>query len=230
MTTQDWYHATPAGGRVGPMTADDLARLYQAGRIPAATPVWQAGMTDWIPLVSVAARLGLPPIPPPVPPAVLPPPRRGLHWLWIALLVVAGISVPVLAILAAIAMPAYNDYRLRAGVSEVMVAATPLRAALGAAVADGRACPLTDGDSDPAAFSNPEVDAARATLLAHRRVEGVLTADRDQSGGCELLLKLQGFDRPGLDGELLIWTLDRGGQWTCTGSVAARYLPTHCRP
>lgn len=162
MTAQDWYHATPTGDRVGPMTADDLARLYQAGRIPATTPVWQAGMADWVPLTSVAARLGLPPIPPPLRQAAAPPPRRGMHWIWIVLLVVAGLSVPVLAILAAIAIPAYNEYRLRAGISEVMVAATPLRMELGTAVADGHPCPFTGGDSDLTAFSNPQVDTARA--------------------------------------------------------------------
>ncbi|MDR6991934.1 GYF domain-containing protein [Luteimonas sp. 3794] len=238
-----WFHATPDGGRIGPMRADDLVRLFQAGRLHASTPVWREGMAEWAPLSSMAPALGLPAMPPPLPRAAVLPPRRGLHWSWIVLLVLAGLAVPVLAILAAIALPAYNDYRVRSGVVEVAASAAPLQLAVQAAQATGSPCPITTSShvpgADRAAFSNADVDAARTTLLAHPRVESVLTTQgtldvdahaADPGDHCEITLRLQGFELAAIDGEMLTWWLDpASGHWTCGGTVAARYLPVACR-
>lgn len=239
-----WFHATPDGGRNGPIRADDLLRLFQAGRIHGATPVWRAGMGDWVPLASVATTLGLPAMPPPLPRApAQPPPRRGLHWIWITVLALAALAVPTLAIIAAIAFPAYNEYRARAGVAEVAAHAAPLRLAVQAARADGSLCPLTTSSrvpgTDRAAFSNADVDVARFALLTHAHVESLLTAQgvlevqASQDGPadrCEILVRLQGFDLAAIDGEVLTWSLDpASGHWTCGGTFANRYLPPACR-
>ncbi|MDR7194284.1 GYF domain-containing protein [Luteimonas terrae] len=237
-----WFHATPDGGRSGPMRADDLLRLFQAGRIHDATPVWREGMSDWVPLASVADALGVRMAPPPLPHRPVPP-RRGLHWIWIVVLVLAGLAVPVLAILAAIALPAYNDYRARSGIGEVAASAAPLRLAVQAAQAQGRPCPITASGrvpgTDHAAFSNADVDAARSTLLAHPRVESLLTTQgtldvqvshADPSARCEIVVGLQGFELAAIDGEVLTWWLDpASGHWTCGGTIAVRYLPAACR-
>jgi len=241
--TDTWFHTTPDGGRSGPMRADDLARLFQAGRIHAATPVWREGMADWAPLSSVASTLGLPAMPPPVPRPPLPPPRRGLHWIWITVLVLAVVAVPTLAILAAIAFPAYNDYRARSGVVEVVAHATPLRLAVQSAHAQAGRCPITTSSrvpgADRAAFSNADVDAARAALLAHARVESLLTTQGalevtaghiDPADRCEIMVRLQGFELAAIDGQVLTWWLDPDtGHWTCGGTIADRYLPAACR-
>lgn len=238
-----WFHATPDGGRNGPMRADDLVRLFQAGRIHAATPVWREGMADWAPLSSMAATLGLPTMPPPLPRAALPPPRRGLHWIWIVLLVLAALAVPVLGILAAIAIPAYNDYRARSGLVEVVAHAAPLQRAVQAAQTQGSPCPITTSSRVPGvdrtAFSNADIDAARSALLDHPRVESLLTTQDTLDAGassvgagdrCEIVIRLQGFDHAAIDGEVLTWWLDPNvGQWTCSGTVAERFLPAMCR-
>lgn len=236
-----WFHATPDGGRLGPMRAEDLCRLFQTGGVQATTPVWREGMADWVPLSSVASQLGLPAMPPPLPlplplPGVPPrPPRRGMHWIWIVLILLAGLAVPVFAVLAAVAIPAYNDYRLRAGVGEVFVMTAPLRQAVDHAAADGRACPVTSTPDAPvgsSAFSNPDLDAARSALLAHPKVAGVTTAESAPGarGQCEILVQLDGFEHAGIDGEVLIWSLDPAtGGWTCSGTLQRRYLPASCR-
>jgi|GEM_PF-666246 len=169
-----WFHATPDGGRNGPMRADDLLRLFQAGRIHAATPVWREGMADWVPLASVATTLGLPAMPPPLPRApALPPPRRGLHWIWIVVLVLAGLAVPVLAILAAIALPAYNDYRIRSGIVQVVADSAPLRMAVARSHADAGVCPASGAarSSDTSLPPDASLDGVVAPLLAsaHRQ-------------------------------------------------------------
>lgn len=62
-----WFHATPEGGRIGPMRAGHPARLFQAGRIRAAVPVWRAAITGRAPLSSAGIVPGLPSTPPPLP-------------------------------------------------------------------------------------------------------------------------------------------------------------------
>lgn len=62
-----WFHATPEGGRIGPMRAGHPARLFQAGRIRAAVPVCRVAMTGRAPLSSASLVSGLPPTPPPLP-------------------------------------------------------------------------------------------------------------------------------------------------------------------
>ncbi|MFL6586103.1 MAG: pilin [Luteimonas sp.] len=225
-----WFHTTPEGGCNGPMRADDLVRLFQAGRIHAATPVWHEGMTEWAALASVASTLGLPVMPPPLPRAAPASPRRGLHWIWITVLVLAALAVPTLAIIAAIAIPAYHDYRTRAGISEVVAASAPLRLALQNSAAHGETCPVVTGSEDRAVVSNPEVDTAIAGLLTSPHVADVLTLNRSTLDQCELLVKLEGFERAAINGEVLNWSLEpASGNWTCGTTVPHRYVPEHCR-
>jgi len=234
MHAQDWYHATPTGDRVGPMTRDDLVRLYQAGRIASTTPVWCSGMAGWTPLASAAVALGLPPLPPPIPVAAPPqlPPRRGLHWAWIVLLVLLALLVPVIAILAAIAVPAYNDYRIRAGMAEIAATSAPLRVALHQAAVESGACPVLSmqAEAEPPPAPSDGLDIALSSLHTHRHVKYVLTNGGETSDACVIRIGLRGFDRPDIDDRALSWTLDpTSGGWTCRASVANRYLPGDCR-
>ncbi|MCD9007003.1 GYF domain-containing protein [Luteimonas sp. XNQY3] len=230
--TDTWFHATPEGGRNGPMRADDLLRLFQAGRIHGATPVWREGMADWGPLASVATALGLPAMPPPPRAPAQPPPRRGLHWIWIVVLVLAGLAVPVLAILAAIALPAYSDYRIRSGIVQIVADSAPLRMAVARSHAETGTCPAT-GAALRSGASLPQ-DASMAggvaPLLAHPHIGNVWTG-RGADGRCAVRIDLEGFDRDDIDSTRLDWSLDpASGAWTCLGTAGARQLPAGCRP
>ena len=229
-----WFHATPDGGRLGPMRAEDLCRLFQTGGVQATTPVWREGMADWVPLSSVASQLGLPAMPPPLPlplPGVPPPPpRRGMHWIWIVLILLGGLAVPVFAVLAAVAIPAYNDYRLRAGLAEIIAASAPVRGAVQVAAADSGMCPVVTGSAGRAAFSTPDVDTAVAGLLGNPHVADVLTLHRSAFDQCEVLVKLKDFRFAEIDGEVLNWSLEPDtGDWHCGSSVPHRFLPESCR-
>ena len=122
-----WYYAQNSQQRHGPLSAENLAELYRSGRIGLDTLVWRDGQAQWQPLADFAAELGLTaspgaPLPPPLPPAQSAfaanrapvPPRSGLSGCMIALIVCAVLAIPMLGILAAIALPAYQDYTLRA--------------------------------------------------------------------------------------------------------------------
>ncbi len=67
----DW-HVVEDGRSVGPFRSDELAAAIRSGRIGRETPVWCAGMGDWLAAGSVAALEPL--FQPPPPPESPPPP------------------------------------------------------------------------------------------------------------------------------------------------------------
>lgn len=226
MYAHDWFYARPDGQRAGPVSPDDLARLYQSNRIHRATPVWRDGMPDWAPLSTVATSLGLPPMPPPMP-AMQAPPRRGLHWAWIVLIVLAAFSVPVIGILAAIALPAYQDYRVRAGINEVVTISAPLRLELQSAMRGDAGCSTSAAADDQSARAM--LEDVLPLLRGHRHVADIAIADGDAPSGCRIEITLRGFDNGSVDGQRLAWNFQpEDGNWTCSSSISARYLPTDC--
>lgn len=135
----DWYYHAPGQGRVGPLTADQMRRLYRERVIVRETLAWHEGLREWQPLERLIEELGLtgvepdmrrpPPPPPPRPSAagashaarpsvhVEPPPSNRSGCI-IAVVVVGIVGLVLLAILAAIALPAYQDYVKRAKAAE----------------------------------------------------------------------------------------------------------------
>ena len=59
-----WYYSIDEK-RQGPVTAGDLAALLSQGSVSRETLVWRDGLPDWVPLSTVTAELGAPPLPVP---------------------------------------------------------------------------------------------------------------------------------------------------------------------
>lgn len=84
------------------------------------------------------------------------------------------IVVAIIGILAAVALPAYQTYTERARFSEVILATTPYKTALGIAIQSGR---ITDLDDADAGTNGIPPDAAATGWLASATVtNGVITA------------------------------------------------------
>ena len=234
----DWYYHAPGQGRVGPLAAEALRDHFDAGRIRRDTLVWREGMAEWQPLENMSVELGIepaqlyappPPQPPPLPPtaasasmhaqsiAFVPPPKKsGLSGCLIALIVIAVVAVPAAAILAAIAIPAYQDYTLRAKVAEAAVSAEPVKLAVAEFQGQHQACP----DNASAGFKSAEAYAGpRVASIA------VGTFDNDH---CGIELRLRGTGNERIDGKALWWEYD-GGQWRCSSEIDDKYLPRECR-
>lgn len=131
----DWYYHAPGQGRVGPLTADEMRACYRERKIARDTLAWHDGLREWQPLERLIEELGLtgvqpdmsrPPPPPPMRPAaatashaarpnapVEPPPSNRTGCI-IAVVVAGFIGLFLIGILAAVALPAYNDYVKRA--------------------------------------------------------------------------------------------------------------------
>jgi type IV pilus assembly protein PilA len=132
------------------------------------------------------------------------------------------IVVAIIAILAAIALPAYQDYVARAQISEAMSLASGAKTAVAERYADtGTFVGIdntTAGVSTALSINGKYV--ASVTVAA-----GVVTALIKSTASASS--KIQG-------GSLVLTPNDAGGaiKWTCTGvtPVTAKYLPSSCRP
>ena len=232
-----WYYADDARNRIGPLTDDELREHYRQRRLRRDSLVWRDGMAQWQPLEHIATELELDSItpdatlPPPLPtggatPAytpvrAAPPKKKGMSGCLIALLVCAALAIPMVGILAAIAIPAYNDYVQRAKVMEVMASVGPLKQAIGEHVAREGTCP----DNDSADLAPVLHQLGQSPRVATVRV-GTL-----QSGHCAFEVTLRGVGVQN-DGKTLLFEAsdETASQWDCSGGdLPARARPQQCR-
>jgi len=131
------------------------------------------------------------------------------------------IVIAIIGLLASLGLPMYQDYTLRAKLTEVILAATPAKTAVTEAAQVGSAMPASlTLDSQ----SSDMIDAVTYTRDSNTTTVGVITVKIKQAqpriGGKTLELK---------------GTLSAGGQisWACgpgaTDGVEAKYLPASCK-
>ena len=121
------------------------------------------------------------------------------------------IVVAIIGILAAVALPAYQDYTVRAKVSEVILAASSARNTVAEAAQTQGALPDT-----------LDVQTQSSTYVASvAYASGVITATTKEFGpvSADSTITLTGaFDSA--TGQV---------SWTCGGSVDAKYRPATCK-
>ena len=242
----EWFHAE-GNRQQGPLPSEELIALFRSNEITLDTLVWRDGLPQWQPLRSVVDELGLivpavdapasaaPPTPPaaPQPPILppdapyraaasttLPPPKKGLSGCALTAIIVGVgllVLVPIMAILAAIALPAYNDYTIKAKVAGAITALQPLKEQVQRFADDQGRCP---GAND-AGFPEAGSFASQGLSAVH--------IGRFNNGHCgiEATLAVPG---KAIDGDLLWQEYDReSGRWECTGESDNKYLPVQCR-
>lgn len=243
----EWYYADRNRQQHGPVSADVLVTQYRFGRITLDSLVWREGLPQWLPLRDFADELGVlaapqpaeaapVPTPPPVPapPSVLratgqerllrtapPVEKKGMSGGKIALIVAAALVLPCIGIggiLAAIAIPAYQDYTLRAKAAQAITAAEPLKLAVTDFHSRQGRCPR-NGEGDVGA---PESYASAYVSQA--------TVGEFDDGTCGFELQLANTGNLRLDGKKIWWELDAsGGQWICSSEIEDKWLPANCR-
>lgn len=145
--------------------------------------------------------------------------KHGLSGCLVALLVVLVAGVPVLAILAAIALPAYQQYMIRAEVAQALVTAEPLKLDVSRFQAEAGRCP-----------SNGEGTLLDAGSYATDHVSGIEVGPMQEGGRCALQVSLQGMSSGDLDGKRIWLEQDATtGTWHCSSEVEDRNLPSSCR-
>ncbi|MDE2087758.1 MAG: RDD family protein [Xanthomonadaceae bacterium] len=140
----------------------------------------------------------------------------------IAMLVGAFLVVPVIAILAAIAIPAYQSYVERAQIGAAIMQAGPLKAQVEQAWKASGQCPR-----------NGEAGIRDADSYASRQLQSIQAGRMKGSGRCALELTLRAAGQSMLDGKRIWLTMDKDGgltpTWHCSSELPNRYLPMTCR-
>ena len=131
------------------------------------------------------------------------------------------IVVAIIGILAAVALPAYQDYTVRAKVSEIVLAASTCRTAVTEAVQTGGGTSLPAA-GDYGCESSTQVSKYVASVATGANGVITVTATGDSS--------LKGA----ASGDVVLTpTIDTTAgnitEWVCGGTIPAKYLPSSCR-
>ena len=135
------------------------------------------------------------------------------------------IVVAIIGILAAVALPAYQDYTVRAKVSEVILAGSSAKTSVAEAAQVGAGMPTTASlvvDTQASKFVSSVVYTSNGGTAGSTGLVTVLTKTAAQGGDA----KISGVT------VLMTGTLAANGQviWVCSaGDIEAKYLPSSCK-
>lgn len=125
------------------------------------------------------------------------------------------IVVAIIGILAAVALPAYQDYTIRAKMSEVVLAASGMKTSVAEAfqtyghmAASASIPPLTQNSKAVSTVTYAYVSATSGTITAISLVP---------NAAGNLVLTGTGSAATGVV------------DWVCTGTMSAKYLPASCK-
>ena len=219
MKMAQWYYVDKNQQRIGPMDAGVLVDALRHGQLSLGSMVWQEGMQAWQPLSMHVDVLG-------VPEALrrrAPATKSSNAPVWIIVIVVCGIAaIAVLGILAAIALPAYQDYTVRAKLSGALNEAAAAKMLVVEHLQQHSTCP---GNANAeAGLPAPE---SYASTFVQRIDIGTL-----ESGNCAVEVTVSDQIAPGQVSGTIVYELvdPQALQWQCSStSIQDKYLPMACR-
>jgi type IV pilus assembly protein PilA len=222
----NWFYADAQNQQQGPVDKAWLASAYGAGTVNANTLVWREGLESWVPLRQAAAQLGLMIVggTPPLPASAraggarIVKPASSSSSSWVIILVVVFGLIAFIGILAAIALPAYQDYTVRAKVAEAFVQADGLKVSVAELFESQKHCPR-NGDAG--------IDAADnyATHTIAKIDVGSLGGDDE----CGINVTFADNAPRAIAGKHFTWSMDAEGKWTIHTDLNPRYLPRSLR-
>lgn len=130
------------------------------------------------------------------------------------------IVIAIIGLLASLGLPMYQDYTVRAKVTEIILAATPAKTAVTEAVQTGSQMPETLAVDTQKSQYVASVAYAREAANANVGVITVTAAEQPRIGGKTLQLKAT----LGSDGQLT-WQCGSGAN----NGIEAKYLPASCK-
>lgn len=134
------------------------------------------------------------------------------------------IVVAIIGILAAVALPAYQDYTVRAKVSEGLTLASSAKVAVAENAASGK--------NFDAGYTAPAATANIASVAIDQTTGKITITTTAAIDGGKTLILTPTSAGVALAGTATDSTIPAGGsiEWSCTaGTLAAKYRPGQCR-
>jgi type IV pilus assembly protein PilA len=132
------------------------------------------------------------------------------------------IVVAIIGILAAVALPAYQDYTVKAKVSEATSVSSPARLAIGQACSEQTLSTIGDNTAATNSLGLPIDSAITSTYVTSVTATGTSAT----AGTVKIVMKAIGSSVTA--GQYITYTATCGAAgttWAVTGDVAAKYLP-----
>ena len=133
------------------------------------------------------------------------------------------IVVAIIGILAAVAIPQYQNYIAKSQVSRVMGETGALRTAIETAVLEGDDATALQTKL-AATGSNANLGWTKSNLLGNNGVPAIAASGKNIT----LTATFGAKAAAAIAGGKLIWTRDEDGSWSCTTDVDARFAPAGC--
>jgi type IV pilus assembly protein PilA len=138
------------------------------------------------------------------------------------------IVVAIIGILAAVALPAYQDYTAKAKVAEASTMSAAARTALALAYNEGKLFVSADGTAPATSTTNALLDLADATNIKSKYVTSVTVASTTALVGTVTVV-MKGTGVATIDTKDIVYTMtcvaSAQCSWAIGGSVDTKYLP-----
>jgi type IV pilus assembly protein PilA len=201
-----WYYADRNRQQHGPVSSEELVTHYRYGRVALDSLVWREGLPAQERLLRAPAQ---------------PVAKKGMSGGRIALIVAAALVLPCVGIggiLAAIAIPAYNDYTLRSKVSQAVIDNFELRSDV-----------KTFHDREGRCPTNGEGGIGTPESYAGTYITRAVVGDFDD-GTCGFELEFGNTGNAQIDGRKLWWDMGSDHtEWQCSSEIDDKWLPMECR-
>ena len=134
------------------------------------------------------------------------------------------IVVAIIGILAAVAIPQYQNYIAKSQVSRVMGETGALRTAIETAVLEGKDETALKTMLKETADGKENLGWTKSNLLKDDtpEIDGTVKTSLTLTG------TFGGKAAATLAGNAVIWTRDKNGSWSCKSTVDERFAPTGC--
>jgi type IV pilus assembly protein PilA len=217
-----WYYVDKNQQRVGPMDASVLVDALRHGQLHLSSMVWQENMPAWQPLSMHLDAIGVPESL-----RVRKPVKSSNAGIWVVVLLVAGfVGIAILGIMIAIALPAYQDYTVRAKVMEGLNTAASAKLAVAETRLNTGKWPTSNTEAGLTITSSNIVSEITITSAQDIRIT-YSSAVREISG--ETLMLRADVDVDGV----VRWECNAAGSYKLggePGTLPAKYAPAACRP
>jgi len=216
-----WYYVDKSQQRIGPMEASVLVDALRHGQLNTGSLVWQEGMPAWQPLSMHFDAIGVPES------LRARKKEKGGCGTWAIVLVVMGVlAIPMLGILIAIALPAYQDYTIRAKVAEGLNLAAEAKLATAEVRSSKEKWPNNDAE---AGYVSPTSNVvSEITIPSAQDIRITFSPNVPQIAGETLMLRAD-VDPNGV----VVWECNAAGSnklGGASGTLPAKYAPASCRP